>query len=99
MMKNHGVKHARESKEIEEKAELTCLKNNGKRFPLQVKEIQKKYEQTCFENNGVKNISQLEENKKKLREIQKNKTPEELLEIENRRNKLFFNDKKERIHE
>jgi hypothetical protein len=60
-MKKYGVKSAKQSKEVNEKAKKTCLEKYGVENPNQCKEIRDKIKKTCLEKYGVENPNQCKE--------------------------------------
>ena len=58
MLRNYGVEHALQNKNLLEKSKQTCKKNYGVEHPLQKEDLLKKSQNTCLENYGFKNPSQ-----------------------------------------
>ena len=54
----YGVEHALQSKEIQNKAKITCKEHYGVEHPAQSEEVQKLFIQTNLINYGVENPSQ-----------------------------------------
>lgn len=67
-MRNYGVKHPLQSKEIRERSERTCLSNYGVKNPFQSEEIKQRMKETCLAVYGVEYACQSEEVRNKIKE-------------------------------
>lgn len=68
MLKNYGVKHALQNKEILNKQIQTNVERYGVEHAMQSMEIQEKFKQTCLVKYGCENPFQDEEVKEKIKQ-------------------------------
>jgi hypothetical protein len=93
-IKNLGVEHPAQNKEVLEKMQKTCEEKYGVKNPTQNKEIREKQKQTCFERHGVFYPIQSDIIRKKYEQTCENKygvnNPNKLESIKQKKEQIFL---------